>query len=57
MEPIMSVALSMASAMRAYEFPNIHPRNLIVASDIFAMMPRMAMFSPSFGVEGVVMRL
>lgn len=57
MEPIISVALSIASAMRAYEFPNIHPRNLIVASDIFAMIPRMAIFSPSFGVDGVFMRL
>jgi len=30
---------------------------LIIASDIFAMIPRIAMFSPSFGVEGIVMRL
>ena len=57
-EPMISVALSIASAISAYEFPNIPPRNLIVASDILAMIPSIAIPSPSFGVEVfVVMRL
>lgn len=40
----------MASAISAYELPNIHPRNLIIASEMLATMPRRAIFSPSFGV-------
>jgi hypothetical protein len=47
------VALSIASAISAYEFPNIHPRNLTVARKILAKIPRIAIFSPSFGVVGI----
>jgi hypothetical protein len=46
----ISVALSIASAIRAYEFPKIPDTNLIVASEEFARIPRRAIFSPSLVV-------
>lgn len=49
-ETTISDALSMASAMSAYEFPNIPQRNLIVVRNILARIPTNAIFSPDFGV-------
>jgi hypothetical protein len=41
----------MASAMSAYEFPNIPPRALVMVRRILTMIHMKAIFCQSFGVE------